>query len=155
MFSLQYNGFEAPHNLKCFWQHVGGTWSPWTGCCTLPTILLIGFISTSLGTCFFRAVSRATKNHAAGQYGGSSSHVSTSEREPTSYRSTNAASPEVAPTAAHVATCDRVRTTGCSSGWQQCPFDGSDQSGTTLLTELQNDVSNAWAQGTHTTSRAP
>ena len=105
--------------------------------------------------CFFQAVSRATKSRAAGRAGGSSSPASTSARELPSYPSTTDASQEAVPTVAPVVASDRVQTTGCSSGWQQCPFDSSDQSGTSLFSELQGSVSHAWAQGTHSTYRGP
>ena len=105
--------------------------------------------------CFFQAVSRATRSRAAGQAGGSSSPVSTSARERLSYPSTTDASQEAVPSVTPVVATDRVQTTGCSSGWQQCPFDSSDRSETALFSELQGSVSHAWAQGTHSTYRGP
>ena len=50
---------------------------------------------------------------------------------------------------------DRTDTTGCTGGWQLCPFAEADQRGTDLFLALRDDVSRAWADGSVSTYTGP
>ena len=54
-----------------------------------------------------------------------------------------------------VAASDRADTTGCTGGWQLCPFAEADQRGTDLFAGLRDDVSRAWADGSVSTYTGP